>query len=293
MGKILLVDDEEEQILLPLVRQLGRVFGSENVEGITNVSAALQYAEREYVDVVVTDIMMPEMDGFEFCRAFRSNPLNLGYIIILTGRDGGIAEGLRAGADVYFRKPYDLDDLVAQIEKGLDVTRNRIYSVQDALTGLYLRRILDAVFTMEAAKLQRVAQPLSVILFDIDHFKLVNDTFGHHVGDLVLQESATLLKKYSRKSDLFVRYGGEEFLLLLPGALEEKAMEIAHRLHHAMVEHLFPDVGRVTASFGVATTTRTPETLVARADRALYAAKEAGRNRVMLAPDEPLTEKAI
>lgn len=79
--------------------------------------------------------------------------------------------------------------------------------------------------------------------------------------------------------------------MLLPGAPEEKAIEIAHRLHHAMVEHLFPDVGRVTASFGVATTTRTPENLVARADRTLYAAKDAGRNRIMLAPNESVTEK--
>ncbi|MBF0181748.1 MAG: diguanylate cyclase [Magnetococcales bacterium] len=286
MGRIMIVDDDEEHILVPLTRQLGRVFGDENVNGVTSVAEALQYAEREAVAVVVTDIMMPGMDGFEFCRQFRANPLNLGYIIILSGRDGGIAEGLRAGADVYFRKPYDIEDLVAQIEKGVDVARNRLFSLQDPLTGLYLRRIFDAVFNLESAKLSRVPSPLSVIMFDIDHFKQVNDTFGHHTGDLVLKDAAELLKKHSRKSDLFVRYGGEEFLLLLPGALESKAMEVAHRLHDAMGAHLFPDAGRVTASFGVATTHRQPASLVARADRALYAAKEAGRNQVMLASAE-------
>jgi len=93
------------------------------------------------------------------------------HIIILTGRDGGIVEGLRAGADVYFRKPYDLEDLVAQIEKGMVATRIRIFSVQDSLTGLFRRRILDAVFALESAKLQRGGQPLSVILFDIDHYQ--------------------------------------------------------------------------------------------------------------------------
>ncbi|MBF0154600.1 MAG: diguanylate cyclase [Magnetococcales bacterium] len=287
MGKVLIIDDEEERILAPLLRQLGRVFGGENVKGVARVSKALQIVEREAIDVVVTDVMMPEMDGYDFCRAFRSNPLNLGYIIILSGRDGGIAAGLRAGADVYFRKPYDIDDLVAQIEKGMEVTRNRFHAVQDALTGLYLRRIFDAVFTLEAAKLDRVSAPLSVILFDIDHFKRVNDTFGHQVGDLVLRDAAELLKKFSRRSDLFVRYGGEEFLLLLPGAQEEKAMEIAQRLHHAMLDHIFPEAGRVTASFGVATTTWNPQHLVARADHALYAAKSAGRNQVMLAETEP------
>ncbi|MBF0417513.1 MAG: diguanylate cyclase [Magnetococcales bacterium] len=286
MAKILVIDDDTDNILIPLVRQLGRVFGSENVEGVTNVQAALELAERETIDVVVTDLMMPERDGFDFCRTFRGNPLNLGYIIILTGRDGGIAAGLRAGADVYFRKPYDIDDLVAQIEKGIEVTRNRLFAVQDILTGLFLRRIFDAVFSLEAAKLHRVPQPLSVILFDIDHFKKVNDTFGHQVGDIVLHDAAQLLKKVSRKSDLFVRYGGEEFLLLLPGAAEEKVLEIAKRLHESMVEHPFPTVGQVTASFGVATTLRHPDNLVARADQALYSAKAAGRNRVVAADPE-------
>lgn len=286
MGKILIVDDEEDRILTPLVRQLGRVFGGENVEGVTSVTAALQYAEQESIDVVVTDLMMPERDGYDFCRTFRSNPLNLGYIIILSGRDGGIAAGLRAGADVYFRKPYDIDDLVAQIEKGIEVTRNRLFSMQDLLTGLFLRRIFDAVFTLEAAKLHRMPQPLSAIMFDIDHFKKINDTFGHAVGDIVLHDAAQLLKKCSRKSDLFVRYGGEEFLLLLPGASEDKSLEIAQRLHQAMVEYTFPQAGRVTASFGVATTTHHPENLVTRADQALYTAKNAGRNRVVTADPE-------
>ncbi|MBF0310428.1 MAG: diguanylate cyclase [Magnetococcales bacterium] len=286
MGKILLVDDEEEQILRPLQRQLGRAFGAVKVEAVTSAAAALRFAEEETVDVVVCDIMMPDLDGYDFCRAFRGNPLNLGYIILLSGRDGGIADGLRAGADVYFRKPYDIDDLVAQIEKGLDVTRNRLHSVQDGLTGLFLRRIFDAVFTLEAAKLQRNPSPLSAILFDLDHFKRVNDTYGHPVGDLVLKEAAELLKKCSRKSDLFVRFGGEEFLLLLPGASPEKTLEIAERLHTAMAEHRFPEVGQVTGSFGVATTTRHPQHLVDRVDKALYAAKAAGRNRIMVAPSE-------
>ncbi|MBF0110592.1 MAG: diguanylate cyclase [Magnetococcales bacterium] len=287
MGKILIIDDEEDQILYPLLRQLGRVFGSDNVQGTNRAASAIEWIERETFDVVVTDVMMPEMDGFSFCRAFRSNPLNMGYVIVLTGRDGGIAEGLRAGADVYFRKPYEIEDLVAQIEKGLEVTRNRVEAVQDILTGLYLRRIFDAVFALESAKLDRNPLPLSVILFDIDHFKQINDRFGHPAGDVVLREAAGLLKSCSRRSDLFVRFGGEEFLLLLPGAVAEKALEIAGRLHRAMEVHPFAGVGRVTASFGVATTCRHPRHLIARADRALYAAKEGGRNRIVMADGEP------
>ncbi|MBF0625354.1 MAG: diguanylate cyclase [Magnetococcales bacterium] len=284
MGRILVVDDDEERILRPLLRQLGRIFGGEHITGVTSAAAALSYAENEHVDVVVTDIMMPDLDGYSFCRAFRSNPLNLGYIILLSGRDGGIAEGLRAGADVHFRKPYDIDDLAAQIEKGLEVTRNRLHAVQDPLTGLFLRRILDAVFSLEAAKLTRTPSPLSVILFDLDHFKTINDTFGHQVGDNVLRDAAERLRRHSRRSDLFARYGGEEFLLLLPGANEAKALEIAERLREAMVAQPFPEAGRVTASFGVATTRRHVKDLVHRADQALYAAKAAGRNRVMTAP---------
>ncbi|MBF0422187.1 MAG: GGDEF domain-containing response regulator [Magnetococcales bacterium] len=286
MNRILVVDDEEEEILVPLLRQLGRVFGNENIKGATSAVSALEYAESEQFAVVVTDLVMPDMDGLDFCRAFRANPINLGYVIMLSGGDGGIAKGLQAGADVYFRKPYNIDDLVAQIEKGLDVTRNRVCLSKDSLTGLYMRRIFEAVFSLEIAKLQRKASPLSVILFDIDHFKQVNDTFGHHAGDEVLRETADLLKKYRRKSDMFVRFGGEEFLLLLPGALEGKAMEIASRLRGALVEHRFPEVGRVTASFGVATTIRNPRQLISRADHALYLAKRSGRDCVVLAEAE-------
>ncbi|MBF0175207.1 MAG: GGDEF domain-containing protein [Magnetococcales bacterium] len=119
--------------------------------------------------------------------------------------------------------------------------------------------------------------------------KNVNDTFGHHAGDLVLKESADLFKSCSRRSDLLVRYGGEGFLLLLPGAVGEKAFDIAQRLHHAMGAHVFPEVGRVTASFGVATMLRFPEHLIARADQALYRAKEMGRNRVVQAEAEPVS----
>ncbi|MBF0133877.1 MAG: diguanylate cyclase [Magnetococcales bacterium] len=286
MGKILIVDDDKEQILDPMVRQLARVFGGQNIEGVTDAEAAIQFSEREVVDVVVTDIMMPGMDGYDFCRQFRSNPLNLGYIIILSGRDGGIAEGLRAGADVYFRKPYQLEDLTAQIEKGLEVSRNRLNSVQDMLTGLFMRRIFDAVFTLESEKVKRVHTPLSVIMVDIDYFKKINDVYGHDVGDQVLREVARRLKQHSRKSDLFVRYGGEEFLLLLPGADAKKALEIAHRLHATMLEQPFPEVGSVTASFGVATETVYSGRLIVRVDKALYAAKAAGRNCIVFADTE-------
>lgn len=287
MSSLLIVEDDE-QLLHGLVRQLGRLFGAESVVGVSSVAAALDQASRIMFDVVVTDVMMPERDGFDLCRSFRANPLNLGYIIILTGRDGGIAEGLRAGADVYFRKPYDLDDLVAQIEKGIEVAQTRRFLVQDPLTGLYLRRIFDAVFALESARLRREASSLAVILFDIDHFKRVNDTYGHPVGDQVLREAAQILKKCSRQSDLFVRYGGEEFLLLLPGSGEAQAMEVAQRLHESMGTWVFPEVGRVTASFGVAVTAHHPERLVLRADQALYRAKSGGRNRVERAESEDI-----
>jgi DNA-binding response OmpR family regulator len=142
MGKILIIDDDEEHILKPLVRQLSRVFGTENVEGVADAKTAILFAEGVNVDVVVTDVMMLGMDGFEFCRSFRSNPLNLGYIIILSGRDGGIAEGLHSCADVCFRKPYDIADLAAQIKNGLEVAQNRQNPIVDSKT--YFRHSFQA-----------------------------------------------------------------------------------------------------------------------------------------------------
>ena len=164
----------------------------------------------------------------------------------------------------------------------------REQSIHDALTGLYNRHFLDESFGRELLLAERGGHPVSVIMADLDHFKAVNDRYGHLAGDEVLRVFGTLLTNNARASDIVCRYGGEEFLLVLPGMTAEGAVERAEQLRQAMAATPVSNgVSRitVTASFGVATFpthSRTTDELIAAADRALYSAKAEGRNRVTL-----------
>jgi len=162
----------------------------------------------------------------------------------------------------------------------------REQSTHDALTGLYNRRFLEESFSRELLLAERAGHPVSVIMGDLDHFKTVNDRDGHLAGDEVLRVFGTLMKYNARASDIICRYGGEEFLLVLPGMTEEGAIERAEQVRRAMastpVRHGASQI-TVTASFGIATFPshgRTTDELIAAADSALYSAKSGGRNRV-------------
>ena len=155
-------------------------------------------------------------------------------------------------------------------------------SVTDKLTGLYNRVKLDSVIAEEIDRYERYKNPFGIILLDIDHFKLVNDTYGHQVGDKVLQEVARLLTTYTRKSDLVGRWGGEEFLIICPGIDKEKLISLSEKLRTIFESHPFPIVTSKTASFGAASykESESVKTFIHRADEALYQAKNSGRNRV-------------
>ena len=183
-----------------------------------------------------------------------------------------------------------LTDISERVQAEMDVhilnTQLREMASHDALTGLYNRRYLEDSFERELIRVARQNHPLSVVMGDLDHFKIVNDTYGHQTGDEVLREFARMMKLYARGSDICCRYGGEEFLLVLPDMAEDKACERAEQLREAIAA-VPVTVGtasiRVTASFGVATFPqhgKTGDELVAAADSALYTAKESGRNRV-------------
>ena len=160
-------------------------------------------------------------------------------------------------------------------------------SLTDALTGVGNRRMLDEVLAREVQRSRRHGDPLSLTILDIDHFKRVNDTWGHDTGDRVLRETGAVLKQTMRLSDIATRMGGEEFVLLLPATGLEEALVCAERLRRAMAAHDFGLSSAVTASFGVATlaTSEAGPALLARADSGLYQAKGQGRNRVMAAPE--------
>jgi diguanylate cyclase (GGDEF)-like protein len=152
----------------------------------------------------------------------------------------------------------------------------------DALTGLWNRRKFNELVAGEVARAHRYSQPLSLGLLDVDHFKRVNDTYGHDVGDAVLRELADVVRGQVRSVDVVARWGGEEFVVLGPGVPVAGCAELAERIRAAAAGHMFPAVGRVTVSVGVTEYTHgdTPDSLFARADKALYAAKDGGRDRV-------------
>jgi diguanylate cyclase (GGDEF)-like protein len=158
-------------------------------------------------------------------------------------------------------------------------------SMTDPLTGLYNRVKVEETFLYEQKQSIRHADPLSIILMDLDHFKLVNDSYGHNTGDIFLKEIATLLKELFRSSDVIARWGGEEFLIILPKTNLNTAQELALKLKDRVQETEFTDIGKRTSSCGVATLLQNESlaSVVQRADSALYLAKDNGRNRIEVA----------
>jgi diguanylate cyclase (GGDEF)-like protein len=249
--------------------------------------------------LAILDWMMPGLDGVELCRKLReSGVAPYTYIVMLSGKceKEDFIAGLEAGANDYVKKPYDIDELDARMQAA-----QRIVTLQDdlrskanddELTGVSSRGAIIEVLRRGLAHALRDGKPLSVIFVDLDNFKRVNDTHGHPVGDAVLREVSRLLGAQLRAYDAVGRYGGEEFLIVLPGCASANALEVAERVRRAVAEKpVNTTAGQVamTISLGVATTggqSVGPDELIQAADKALYWAKRAGRNRVQ-GPAEP------
>jgi two-component system cell cycle response regulator len=241
--------------------------------------------------LAVLDWMMPGIDGVEICRRLRSlNREPYIYILLLTARTESedLIEGMDAGADDYLTKPFNAHELRVRIRAG-----RRILDLQDALreqathdglTGLLNRNSILEKLDEEVSRAGRANSPVSVLMADLDRFKSINDTYGHLAGDAVLREAARRMKATARAYDAVGRYGGEEFLIVLPGCGTADAWRHAERLRDAIADEPFQLEDRdlqVTCSFGLASTDSTaPAQLVKRADEALYQAKAEGRNRV-------------
>lgn len=248
-------------------------------------------------NIAVLDWIMPEMDGVEVCQQLRLlNLPNYVYVIILTSFSDieAVVKGLGAGADDYIVKPFHPDELKYRLQIGERIIKleQRILCMArtDYLTGLLNRRAFMDRVVGELHRAVRQQSSMGVIIGDIDHFKNVNDQYGHQAGDLVLQEVAKLLQSNCRPYDFIGRYGGEEFIACLPGATLEDTFAIAERMRLSLAEQpiLLPDQGAtltVTASFGVsaleAGSSVSDDELIRWADDALYIAKGNGRNRVM------------
>ena len=246
--------------------------------------------------LIISDWMMPRMDGLALCREIRNMEKSVYiYFIILTakGEKKNIIEGLDAGADDFLTKPFNREELKYRIRIGERIINleRRILELAntDALTGLLNRRAFMERIGVEMLRAQRQKNPLSLIMTDIDHFKRVNDTHGHQVGDLVLQRFAGQLTTFARPYDFVGRYGGEEFVVCLPGTDGRQAGPVAERMRRQIedMEIMLPDGSgsiRITASFGTAPYSIESgehiDLLIKKADNALYLAKKEGRNRV-------------
>lgn len=252
--------------------------------------------------LALLDWDLPEIEGIELCRRIRKAQAQSGYtyIMLLTGKDGkdDLVEGMRAGADDYIVKPFHAPELKARLLGGkriLDLQRElisareslRVAATYDSLTDLLNRGEIVALLARELVRGKREASPVGIILADIDHFKNVNDSLGHLAGDAVLREVARRLKSNLRGYDGAGRYGGEEFLLILPGCDLATAVRRAEEIRQTV------SAGAVTSPHGIVQVTVSMgvtvaggdrnvgvETLLNESDIALYRAKENGRDRV-------------
>ena len=304
--RILVVDDHEDNIEVLKVRL--ESWGYLTASAYNGVDA-LKYVESTPPDLILLDVMMPEMDGNEVARRIKGNSaLPFIPIIMQTALDStdSKVEGLEAGADDYITKPIDFAELKARLrsmlrikrlqealeereKELLEVNQQLTYMSQtDALTGLDNRRHLNERIDEMFSHAKRLNEPFSLVMCDLDKFKSVNDTYGHQAGDEVLKQLSAILKDEAREIDRVGRYGGEEFMLLLPGTVLDAAVTFAERVRKRIEGHTFTFPGGTltrTSSFGVAGWPHPKieqcDDLVRTADDALYVAKETGRNKVV------------
>ncbi len=274
-------------------------------------SAGIDLFLKERPDLVLLDIIMPDLDGYEVARQIRQlePPGEWTPIIFLSSlsKDQDIEKGIAAGGDDYLLKPISEVVLAAKIRamqriiqmrqsllvltRKLDAANQELKRLTslDGLTGIANRRHFDEVLMREWRRAMRKGDEISILMCDIDFFKLYNDTYGHQSGDECLRQIAhTLANAMDRGGDLLARYGGEEFVAVLPGTTLYGASFVAEQMRQAVSKLAIPHPGtsfaHVTASFGVASAVAMPETnpqnIVGAADLALYKAKHGGRNRV-------------
>jgi len=290
--KVLVVDDEEA--ICTLFAALLSQYGSYQVETTTDGHKVMDVLRRETFDAVLMDMTMPGISGrdllLQITQTFEGLP-----VIIVTGHGSieAAVESMQAGAADFVTKPVPGAELHIRIQKVLEHAHTRRLASTDGLTDLYNHRTFQERLAQEVDRANRYARPLSLVMIDVDNFKLYNDTYGHPQGDLVLRELARLLREVSRTSDVVARYGGEEFALILPETDRARAQRIGQRLREQVERHPFPGKeilprGALTISVGVATHTLagTKEALLESADAALYSAKHAGRNCVCVAGEE-------
>jgi diguanylate cyclase (GGDEF)-like protein len=316
--RILVIDDK------PDTGQFARSwFDSDTYEILDarNGKTGLAMIDSKPPDLILLDLHMPGMDGIAVAKRLKQNTRTQSIPIIVLTANRNLDAKVSAfdiGAEDFITKPFEIEEVAARIERLLkkqtllhklevkvkDLT-NHNEQLEDLLmldekTGLYNFREFQKRLTQEWARASRYHVPLSLVFFDLDHFKLVNDRLGHQAGDEALRQFATLVTGGARANDVAARYGGEEFAAILPHTTGDMAMRVANRIRRAVESFVFLDDEthlRLTVSAGVSTYPSSPEidsvdALVRAADAALYRAKDKGRNCVIEAFPQPETQKS-
>jgi diguanylate cyclase (GGDEF)-like protein len=298
--KVLIAEDEP--VSRRMIESLLRRWEYEVITAQDGFEALQILQQADAPKLAVVDWLMPGVDGIQLCQKIREvKSDSYTYVLLLTGKhtQKDVIVGLEAGADDYLIKPYDPIELRMRLRTGkrilhlmnqLVTSREafRSLAAHDGLTGLLNHTAILEMLNAELNRAERDGSSVGVLLFDIDHFKSTNDTYGHLTGDHVLTEIAHLVRSMTRPYDAVGRYGGEEFLVILPGCDELTAISHAERLRMAItrasVKATEEQEISITASFGVTVAERdlspSVDALIQTADTALYEAKDAGRNRV-------------
>lgn len=306
--KILIVEDTRTSLLI--ITQYVQRFGATALQAETG-EKAIEIFQAERPDIVLLDIILPDTDGFAVAQRLRALEENGGWtpIIFLSSlnKDADIERGIAAGGDDYLAKPISEVVLGAKIRamqriiqmrtslvvlaRKLDAANHELkrLSASDGLTGIPNRRLFDEYIAREWRRARRGSTSIAMIMCDVDHFKLYNDTYGHQAGDDCLRRVAGAIQKaMERASDIVARYGGEEFAVVLPetqiGGALFMAEKIRHAIHELHIPHSGSQSGQITLSIGIAASVpgehNPPDELIEAADRALYQAKHDGRDRV-------------
>ena len=284
-----------------------------NTHHVKTGQEALAIAQSEPFDLLIVSLHLGKEDGLRLCSQFRSqdDTRHVPILLLLDEEDlPRLPKGLEIGVTDYLIKPIDRNELRARTRTQIRrrryhdklremLQRSVALAYTDTLTGVYNRRYMNAHLDRKIMEIAETVKPVSVLMFDIDHFKRINDTHGHKAGDEVLVEMAQRVSRGVRDIDLVSRYGGEEFVIVMPDADVEVAVNVAERVRALVGDQPFEVSGEagaldVTISVGVATTrdpTETTESLIGRADEALYRAKGRGRNCVCSAELDLLAQR--
>ncbi|MEM7620543.1 MAG: PleD family two-component system response regulator [Pseudomonadota bacterium] len=297
-GNILLVEDSERSAerIVDIVKE------QQNITVEPDMQAALYKLPDGNFDLVLVSLNMEDADGLRLCSQIRSLE-RIRQLPILTivepGDNTKLLRALEIGVNDYLQRPIEKNELLARVRTQIkrkrfaDSLRSRFHqsvemAITDPLTNLHNRRYMENHMSALIDEAVTKGKPVSVLIADIDYFKLINDTHGHDVGDEVLRQCAMRFRKNTRGIDLTCRYGGEEFVVIMPDTDLTKAYMVAERLRRSIADQPF-EISRnldisVTTSVGISTLDHlddTPEVLLKRADQALYTAKKDGRNRVV------------